>query len=316
MPEGELAAVQSGSQTPVGCESSSSMVASLQLVLAQAQNLATQDSRARERELGLQERVRQAEADREIAQNLLEMAQRELQEFRQQRQQHQPDPETTRENRRAVETLVEAAMVGRAAEALRRRSTEKLLIGVAASERVYRSTALRNRETCHCYDASRAALAAGTPLPEAESNQTLATTVEKVLKSMSVRQPVDMDAYLIGEYDFREGEDRRLVEEAIQDGKGNTATYQILASSLCLDPRSTAEAWVRDNCPFLLVSEQQSTVAEVPATVNTPPVGHKEVVTDEDTGMLDSVLSSQLGSQTDGTEDEMPALSENSDYSS
>eukprot|EP00919_Chromeraceae_sp_WS-2016_P076489 GHVR01180726.1.p1 GENE.GHVR01180726.1~~GHVR01180726.1.p1 ORF type:complete len:193 (-),score=23.57 GHVR01180726.1:464-1042(-) len=179
--------------------------------------------------------------------------------------------------------LVERTTVGRTAEALRRRNTGKLLIGVAASDQIFRSTTLRNKKTCQCHETAQAALAAGTALPETSSNRTLKATVEKVLKSMSVRQPVNLDSYLLGDYVFHDEEDRELVDQAIQEGTRNPATYKILENSLCLDPHQTAESQVQDSCPFLTATEDsQLSLQDVSDIVVTPPIALEVEVAGDD----------------------------------
>eukprot|EP00920_Eleutheroschizon_duboscqi_P018547 GHVT01044104.1.p2 GENE.GHVT01044104.1~~GHVT01044104.1.p2 ORF type:complete len:277 (+),score=17.05 GHVT01044104.1:1606-2436(+) len=263
---------------PTRSKSSSDLVKGLHRMLAHAQHVAAQDQQAEEREFRLQERVRQAEADRAISQELMEKAQRELRELQKQVAENRPDPEVVGARRKAVVGLVERTMVGRAAEALRRRETGKLLIGVAASEQVFRSTTFRNRETCQCHSTAQAALKAGTALPETASNKTLEATVKKVLKSMSVRQPVNLDSYLLDSYDFHDEEDCVLVEQAIRNGVQNTATYRILENSLCLDPHQTAESQVQDSCPSLVIDSSQLSLQGVLDIVATPPIAAEEVV--------------------------------------
>eukprot|EP00918_Siedleckia_nematoides_P103337 GHVU01225552.1.p1 GENE.GHVU01225552.1~~GHVU01225552.1.p1 ORF type:complete len:291 (+),score=27.55 GHVU01225552.1:506-1378(+) len=278
---------------PTRLDSSSDLVKGLQRVLVHAQLVAAQDRHAENREFRLQQRVQQAEADRAIGQELMEKALEELRELQKRTKESRPDPVAMDENRKSLRDLVESAIITRTAEALRRRATERLLIGVAASEQVHRSTALRNAETCHCYATSQAALAAGTTLPGTTSNLKLVTTVERVLQSMSVRQPVDLDSYSIEEYDFRDKEDRTLVGKAIADGKDNTATYQILVNSLCLDPRQTAEARIKDNCPFLLDNKSaQPATLDTAVIVSTPSVAREVVITDNDDADTETTPSS------------------------
>eukprot|EP00918_Siedleckia_nematoides_P037258 GHVU01080827.1.p1 GENE.GHVU01080827.1~~GHVU01080827.1.p1 ORF type:complete len:109 (-),score=10.74 GHVU01080827.1:9-335(-) len=98
---------------------------------------------------------------------------------------------------------------------------------------------------------------------------------------MSVCQPVDLDSYSVGEYEFRNEADRILVDEAIADGKDNTSTYQILVSSLCLDPQQTAEAQIKESCHFLWEDElQQPATSETTLVVPTPSVACEVAITD------------------------------------
>eukprot|EP00918_Siedleckia_nematoides_P043443 GHVU01094922.1.p1 GENE.GHVU01094922.1~~GHVU01094922.1.p1 ORF type:complete len:181 (+),score=22.76 GHVU01094922.1:42-545(+) len=143
---------------PLRSKSSSNMVRNLQQVLRQAEQDAVRDLRDEEREFRLQERVHRAEAERD-------KALKELAELRKERENRQVDSKAVTESKRAMVGLVEALMVKGAAEALRRRETGKLLIGVAASDQVYRSTTSRNQGSCRCHTTAQAALAAGTTLP-------------------------------------------------------------------------------------------------------------------------------------------------------
>eukprot|EP00918_Siedleckia_nematoides_P043436 GHVU01094915.1.p1 GENE.GHVU01094915.1~~GHVU01094915.1.p1 ORF type:complete len:194 (+),score=16.23 GHVU01094915.1:314-895(+) len=175
--------------------------------------------------------------------------------------------------------LVETSMIGRAAEALRRRETGKLLIGVAASDQIYRSTTSQNQESCQFHATAQAALAAGTALPGISSNKALRTTVEKVLQSLSVRQAVNLDTYQLGEFEHNEEDDREMVNQAIRTGIQNPATYKILYDSLCLDPRQTAETRVQNSWPSTSTSPEQMGFRTAPVIVHTPPVGQEVTVT-------------------------------------
>eukprot|EP00920_Eleutheroschizon_duboscqi_P035297 GHVT01085207.1.p2 GENE.GHVT01085207.1~~GHVT01085207.1.p2 ORF type:complete len:110 (-),score=13.26 GHVT01085207.1:179-508(-) len=90
---------------------------------------------------------------------------------------------------------------------------------------------------------------------------------------MSVRQTVNLDSYLLGEYDFHDEEDRKLVDGAIQEGIMNPATYKILENGLCLDPHQMAESQVQDSCPFLTATEgSRLELQSAENLVPTPPI--------------------------------------------
>ena len=183
---------------------------------------------------------------------------KELEELREARLQLKPDPVIAESSRIIVRNLVETAIVGRTAEALRRRETGRLLLGVASSDRIYRTTTYANRETCRCHIISQAALSAGNGLPETAGDAPLKQQVTEVVKSITVGQPVEIDEYLVGNYSFEDVEDRELVDKAIAAGKDDPATYRILTSGLCLNPRQTAERRTQEAWPFFRSSPDAS----------------------------------------------------------
>lgn len=150
-------------------------------------------------------------------------------------------------------------------------------MGVAASDQAFRLTTLQSRSSCRYYDRSVAALTTGTPLPAASDNRALGTTVDRVLRSLGVGQPVSLDSHCIEEYGFDDGDDRLLVDGARRTGRGNAVTHRILEGSLCLDPHVTAESQVRRNWPFVTPDTAQHGLQIVAA----PPVG-LEVEIDDD----------------------------------
>eukprot|EP00918_Siedleckia_nematoides_P090923 GHVU01199810.1.p1 GENE.GHVU01199810.1~~GHVU01199810.1.p1 ORF type:complete len:883 (+),score=87.83 GHVU01199810.1:179-2650(+) len=261
-----ISEVRTVSIAPARTQMSSDMITGLEEALRRARQMVQADVRDAERVIHLQERVKEAEADRDRAlqetrrvelerDQALQEAQRErrekeealaeLVELRKAHQHPPVDSSAVDQGKRAMVALVESSMIGRAAEALRRRETGKLLIGVAASEQVFRSITLQHQGSCRCYAAAQNALAAGTPLPDTASNPALKTYVEKVLRSLSVRQAVNLDAYQLGSYEIDEASDREMVMQAIQTGLRNPATYRVLDDSLCLDPWQTAETRVQ-----------------------------------------------------------------------
>ena len=97
-----------------------------------------------------------------------------------------PAPAVVESSRAALVQIVEAAIVGRAAEALRRRATEELFMGVATSEQAFRSTTLQNQPRCQCHQQSTEMLTTTVPLPAAASNRALGSTVDAVLRLLRV----------------------------------------------------------------------------------------------------------------------------------
>lgn len=276
---------------PLRSQSSGALMVSLRETLRHAEMVAVSDLRDEDRMKRLEARVLAAEKDLALAERDQAVRERdaalvEVGELRSRRTSPAPVAAVVESSRLAVVNMMEAAVTGRAAEALRRRTTEELLMGVATSDQTFRLTTLRSRPSCHCYDQSTDALTTGTPLPAAADHRALRSTVDKVLKSLSVGQPVNLDSHHIGDYDFDDAEDRELVDGARQTGRGNAATYRILEGSLSLDPRATAESQVRQNWPF---SVPATAPAIAPATahdtaqprlqiVSTPPIALEEVV--------------------------------------
>ena len=156
-----------------------------------------------------------------------------------------PIPEATRSG--MVEVL-RTATINRAAEALRRKAGDRLLIGVATREQVFRQTTERNASRCDCHATALEVLSTRDPLPEAASNPRLTLAVTKALRSLSVGQTVRLDGHEIGQYDFRDEDDEALVRAALDEGRNNPATYQVLEDSLCIDARQTAETLLRGIC--------------------------------------------------------------------
>eukprot|EP00918_Siedleckia_nematoides_P091558 GHVU01201122.1.p1 GENE.GHVU01201122.1~~GHVU01201122.1.p1 ORF type:complete len:294 (+),score=39.20 GHVU01201122.1:88-882(+) len=187
-------------------------------------------------------------------------------------------------SRAALIQVVETAVVGRTAEALRRRATEELLIGVATCEQAFRSVTQQNRAVCRCFERSTAAVTPASTLPTASDNRALASTVVEVLRSLSMGQPLSLDSYRIAEYWFDEGDDRNLVDGARRVGRGNAATYRILEGSLAIDPHATAVTHVNRNWPLqipgVVVVTDAAAAQSSPRQqfVPTPPIGQEEVV--------------------------------------
>ena len=156
-----------------------------------------------------------------------------------------PIPEATRSG--MVEVL-RTATINRAAEALRRKAGDRLLIGVATREQVFRQTTERNASRCDCHATAQEVLNTRDPLPEAASNPRLTLAITKALRSLSVGQTVRLDGHEIGHYDFRDEDDEALVRAALDEGRNNPAAYQVLEDSLCIDARQTAETLLRGIC--------------------------------------------------------------------
>ena len=144
--------------------------------------------------------------------------------------------------------ILRTATINRAAEALRRKAGDKLLLGIAIREQVFRETVKQNAGRCDCHVKAQEKLNTRDPLPETAGNQKLATAVTKALRSLSVGQTVRLDGREIGEYDFRDEDDEALVRVALDEGRNNPATYQVLEDSLCIDARQTAETLLRGIC--------------------------------------------------------------------
>ena len=193
-----------------------------------------------------------------------------------------PDRAVTEVARGAISDLVETAMVGRAAEALRRHRSERLLIGVAASDRAFRTITIRNQGTCTCYQTALIDLATKPPLPTTEGHPILQGVVNRVLRSAKVKQPVDLDRQKIGDYTFDDVADSTLVHEAIRTSQDNPVDYDILEGCLCVDPHASARSRVRLDWPFPIPEdsptrpsvEEAVRLAPAPSPV---PVGETEV---------------------------------------
>ena len=172
----------------------------------------------------------------------------------------------TRDVRGKATSLLETAIIGRAAEALRRQKTDGSLIKVAAREEVYRRTTQKHSTNCNCYLVTKATLDAGVLATDTTSDPRLTSAVTRVLKATDVGQLVDLNSHQISNYDFNDEEDLELIQEARWDERNNIASYQILMDSLCVDSRQTAEAKING-----LLAEEMMIVA-------TPPVAAEEIV--------------------------------------
>ena len=150
----------------------------------------------------------------------------------------------------AISELVETAMIGRAAEALRRHSSEQLLIGVAVSDQAFRTVTFENQRTCACYRTALSYLATEPPLPTTEENRTLQTVVDRVLRTARVTRSVDLRRQRVSDYVFDDRVDSVLVQEAIKTSQDNPVAYDILEGCWCLEPRVTARSRVRSKWPF------------------------------------------------------------------
>ena len=231
-------------------------------------------------------RARALEGERDAARAERDAAMRELAELRTRVARPVPIPVTAESSRAALVNVVEAAVTGRAAEALRRRATEELLMGVAAREQAYRANCEQNQASCSCYQRTAVDVASTPPLPAVADTSVLRSTVDVVLKSLSVGQPVNLDSHHIADYYFSDAADRELVNQARQTGRQNAATYRILESGLALNPRATAEAQVRRNWPFPTSTRVPAIMPAVAqrtlVTMATPPVALEETVTTAD----------------------------------
>eukprot|EP00918_Siedleckia_nematoides_P091433 GHVU01200824.1.p1 GENE.GHVU01200824.1~~GHVU01200824.1.p1 ORF type:complete len:260 (+),score=26.06 GHVU01200824.1:76-780(+) len=196
-------------------------------------------------------------------------------------------------SRAALMDVIEAGIIGRAAEALRRRTTEELLMGVATSEQAFRAATLRNSGGCRCHEQSTLALASTTPLPAAASHPTLSATVGTLLRCLRVAQPIRMDAHQVGTFMFDDAADRSLVDVTRRIGAIDGAAHRILESSLAIDPRASADMLIRQDWPLPIPDDEPdvdpanvSAITPDPAqrlaVVHTPPVGRSETVASQE----------------------------------
>eukprot|EP00918_Siedleckia_nematoides_P006964 GHVU01015106.1.p1 GENE.GHVU01015106.1~~GHVU01015106.1.p1 ORF type:complete len:215 (+),score=20.00 GHVU01015106.1:69-647(+) len=173
--------------------------------------------------------------------------------------------------------LVESCLISRAAEALRRREVTRTLIGVAAREQVYRAVTSQQQQACRCFAVTQDTLAAGTSLPDASTYPEIQVHVDRILKSLTVCQAVNLDISPLGDYEIDEAGDRSLVQSALQTGMGNPAAYRVVEDSLCVDAQITAQTRVQTGW----LSAQQLPLPMASMTTATPPVAREEVVTSE-----------------------------------
>eukprot|EP00918_Siedleckia_nematoides_P069129 GHVU01150741.1.p1 GENE.GHVU01150741.1~~GHVU01150741.1.p1 ORF type:complete len:211 (-),score=16.62 GHVU01150741.1:9-587(-) len=174
-------------------------------------------------------------------------------------------------------SLLENSLISRAAEALRRRTVMKALIGVAAREQVFRAVTSRQQQSCQCLVVAQATLTTGTPLPDVSAVPGIQVHVDRVLRSLAVGQSVNLDSGVVGEFEVIEAADRSLVQSALRTGMTNPADYRVLEDSLCVDAQLTAQTRVRAGW----LSAQGLPLQLTPTVTATPPVARIETVTTE-----------------------------------
>eukprot|EP00918_Siedleckia_nematoides_P012683 GHVU01027762.1.p1 GENE.GHVU01027762.1~~GHVU01027762.1.p1 ORF type:complete len:334 (-),score=58.14 GHVU01027762.1:8-862(-) len=190
----------------------------------------------RERDEVLQEVIR----EREKSHAAREEAKRELAEARQSPLRVSvPSAEVTA-GQAAVASILETCLISRAAEALRRRATRKVLVAVAARETVFRTVTSSSQQSCQCFQLSDQTCNVGGTLPEAADVPGIGAQVARVLNGFSVGQPISLDSGSEGQFEVSETADLELVRSALQNGMGNPADYRVLEDSLCIDARKTA----------------------------------------------------------------------------
>eukprot|EP00918_Siedleckia_nematoides_P069139 GHVU01150753.1.p1 GENE.GHVU01150753.1~~GHVU01150753.1.p1 ORF type:complete len:207 (-),score=23.11 GHVU01150753.1:159-725(-) len=170
-------------------------------------------------------------------------------------------------------SLLENSLISRAAEALRRRTVMKALVGVAAREKVFRAVTFNQQQFCWCFTVAQDTFTTGTPLPDASAVSGVEAQVARVLRSLAVGQYVSLDSGTAGEFEVIEEADRELVQSALRTGMGNPADYRVLEDSLCVDAQLTAQTRVTTGW---LIAQRLT-----PTTTTTPPVGRVETVTTE-----------------------------------
>lgn len=254
---------------PYRCTEAGEVVQKLQAALDGARAMVAQGKVAAERELQLQIRFKEAEEEKVIACRLLALAREELTQLQKEVRESKVREVPTRDVRKEVTSLVEAAMIGRTAEALRRQDTDCMLMKVAAREEVYKQTTHVNAATCCCYAVTQTILAAGAPAMDATNNPRLTSTVTEMLASASVGQQIDLYDHQISNFHFKEEEDREKVQEAVVNGRSRLVPFQILTKSLCRNTELTARA---------RVNELFTGVTGLMDIVSTPPVDHEEAV--------------------------------------
>eukprot|EP00918_Siedleckia_nematoides_P029280 GHVU01063144.1.p1 GENE.GHVU01063144.1~~GHVU01063144.1.p1 ORF type:complete len:885 (-),score=122.23 GHVU01063144.1:525-3179(-) len=200
----------------------------------------------RERDEALQEVIREREmlhaAREEVKRErgMAEAARSELAEARRNPLRVSvPDAEVTA-GQAAVASILETCLISRAAEALRRRATRKVLVAVAAREHVFRTVTSSNQQSCQCFQLSDQTCNVGGTLPEAADVPGIGAQVARVLNGFSVGQPVSLDSGSEGQFEASETADLELVQSALRNGMGNPADYRVLEDSLCVDARRTA----------------------------------------------------------------------------
>eukprot|EP00918_Siedleckia_nematoides_P006966 GHVU01015108.1.p1 GENE.GHVU01015108.1~~GHVU01015108.1.p1 ORF type:complete len:324 (-),score=50.35 GHVU01015108.1:125-988(-) len=268
------------------------------------------DTQSEQREQHLQTRTARAEKERDEALResdrmglLIKKQERErgqlererdqaLQEAKQEREKHEATLKELAELRRshqrpaigdsgvqagkvAMVSLVEGCLISRAAEALRRREVTKTLVGIATREQVYQAVTSQQQQNCRCFDATQATLTVGTPLPDISTHPELQVHVGRMLKSLTVRQPVNLDNGPLGDFEIDEAADRSLVKDALRTGMSNPAAFRVLEDSLCVDAQMTAQTRVLTGW----LSAQQLPLPEASMMTATPPVARVEVVT-------------------------------------
>eukprot|EP00918_Siedleckia_nematoides_P079088 GHVU01173190.1.p1 GENE.GHVU01173190.1~~GHVU01173190.1.p1 ORF type:complete len:296 (-),score=31.57 GHVU01173190.1:122-1009(-) len=227
---------------PTRKQLSTDMLLGIEQAAQRARQIAAMDTQNEQRELHLQTRTAVADKERDAALRESDRVSLLLKKMERERDQALQDAQRERESKEvalreladlqgshrrplvadpgvlagkaAMVTLVESCLTSRAAEALRRREVTRTLIGVAAREQVYRAVTSQQQQTCRCFTLTQDTLAAGTPLPDASSHPEIQVHVDRVLKSLTVRQAVNLDISPLGDYEIDEAGDRSLVQSA------------------------------------------------------------------------------------------------------
>eukprot|EP00920_Eleutheroschizon_duboscqi_P037248 GHVT01089325.1.p1 GENE.GHVT01089325.1~~GHVT01089325.1.p1 ORF type:complete len:180 (+),score=14.74 GHVT01089325.1:25-540(+) len=124
----------------------------------------------------------------------------------------------------AMRQMVEKLVIGRTAEALRRRAAERLTLGVAVYGAVFQGVVSDTARSCTCLQDAEAAISTATPLPRQEDSRELHAAILQILDNMREECVVDLHDYPLARYDQNEDEDRKEVEKAQMEGRNNPSS--------------------------------------------------------------------------------------------
>jgi hypothetical protein len=173
--------------------------------------------------------------------------------------------------------LAQGNIIGRAAEALRRRRTEvEALRAGVRTEAFRRVTTVRG---CECLaEAQNMMLTAGIPETGEAAFQ---AAVDSAMLSVREGQTADLEDHPYGVFRFDGETDHAEVELATRSGRSSLITCGILRDSLCRVARLAAEQAAGRICPGLMAAAAESiapvgpapptTVASATSTASAPP---------------------------------------------
>ena len=169
----------------------------------------------------------------------------------------------------AVRQVIEDLIVGKTAEALRRRGAEHLTMGISVYSALLHGSTSDEIRTCTCLKDADDGFARALTLPQMKDSDELCAATAQILDTMREGGIVSLHDYHLDRYNQSAGEDRKEVEKAQTEGRANPTSWSVLTANACHYPRVTAERKLREACPSLPLpsaSMRAPSLQAVPAT--------------------------------------------------